>query len=96
MPLATTIGPERLPGRKFQKNRVKFLGCTNVDGSEKFLMLVIGRSKQPKFFGSDDLESLLIMNRHNAKAWMNGTIFFEWLKALTIILEKREIANRYC
>ena len=61
----TTIGPGRLPGRKVQKDRVTFLARTNVDGSEKFPLLVIGRSKQPKCFGSDDPESLVIMNRHN-------------------------------
>ncbi len=42
----STVGPERLPGKKKKKERLSYLACTNADGSEKFLMLIIGRSKK--------------------------------------------------
>ena len=65
---ATTIGPARLSGRMVQKDRVIFLTCTNFDGLEKFPLLLVGGSKQPKCSGSDDPESLEIMYRHNSLA----------------------------
>ena len=46
----TKIGPGRLHGRKVQKDRVTFMACTNIDGSEKFPLLVIGKSKTTKGF----------------------------------------------
>lgn len=47
----TTIGPGQLPGRKKQKDRIKFLACANEDGTEKFPLFVICKSAQPRCFG---------------------------------------------
>ena len=79
MALTTTIGPGRLPGRKVQKDRVTFMACTNIDGSEKFPLLVIGKSKRRRCFNSQDPESLGVIYRYNNKSWMNSSTFFEWL-----------------
>ena len=45
----TTIGPGPLPGQK-KKDRLTFLACRNVDGTEMLPTPVIGKSKKPKCF----------------------------------------------
>ncbi len=39
---ASTIRPERIPGRKKVKDRQTFLACLNGDGTEKFPVMIIG------------------------------------------------------
>jgi hypothetical protein len=37
-------------GIKVNKERITVLECANLDGTEKLLLLVIGKSKQPRCF----------------------------------------------
>ena len=41
------VGPDRLPGRKKQKDRVTFLFCVNGYGNEEILALVIVSARNP-------------------------------------------------
>ncbi len=43
----TTIDPARPPGRKKQKDRIKFLACVYGYGSEKFPLLILENSANP-------------------------------------------------
>ena len=54
----STVGTGRLPENKKNKYRLSYLACAHADGSEKFPMLVIGRSKKPKCFGNHSAAAL--------------------------------------
>lgn len=67
------------------KERVTALLCCNMTGTEKLPLLVIGKSETPRCFpkkpkGSHHpLAKLGCHYRHQAKAWMDRTIFADWL-----------------
>lgn len=42
------------PGRKIRKDRVTILFCANASGSHKLPLMIIGKSKNPKCFKSDE------------------------------------------
>ena len=47
----STVGLGSFPGKKKKKReRLSYLACANADGSEKYSLLIIGRSKKPKCF----------------------------------------------
>lgn len=69
-----------LSGGKKQKDRVTVLVCTNMSGSDKRKLLVIGKSKQPRGFPSN-LSKLPVVYRHSANAWMTSQIFTEYLQS---------------
>ena len=74
-----TIYTERLPGRKKTKDRISLLFCCNADGSHKFEVMIIGKSRQPRAFKKKATE--LGLDYHaNSKAWMTAALFFEWLE----------------
>ena len=67
---------------KIMKERVSLLLTANWDGSEKLKPVVIGQSAKPRCFKSLNTANLPVYYRNNTKAWMNETIFKEWLLKL--------------
>jgi len=74
-----TIGRGAIPGRKKAKSRITYLACANIDGSEKFPLMIIGRSKRPRVFKKKTGQQLGFDYHNNKKAWMNSGLFFAWL-----------------
>ena len=68
------IGPAPLPGKKKEKQRLIFLVCTTVDGTEKVIVLMIGKAKRPRFKGLSGAE-LGLDYESGANALMNSAIF---------------------
>ena len=75
----TTIGPRRLPGKKFKKERITFMACTNADGSERLPPLVIGHAVKPRCFDGFEPWKYEFDYHGTKKAWNNKLVFFEWL-----------------
>jgi hypothetical protein len=67
-------------GIKVNKERITVLVCTNLDGTEKLPLLVIGKSKQPQCFTNTKL--LPCTYHHKKTAWMTCKIFQEFLVSL--------------
>jgi hypothetical protein len=53
------------------KDRITILFCSNMNGTEKLPLLVIGRTDKLETF---EQENVLITYTSNEKAWMNGNI----------------------
>ena len=67
-------------GGKKSKSRLTVMVATNMDGSHKLPPLVIGKSKNPRFF--KHVKTLPVCYKSNRKAWMTSQLFEEWLKKL--------------
>lgn len=76
-------------GGKNSKVRVTVLLCCNMDGSDRCLPFVIGKSKKPRCFR----QFVPVRYRHNKKAWMTRALFGEWLKEFDdkMVAKKRSI-----
>ncbi|KAG0433932.1 Tigger transposable element-derived protein 6, partial [Dictyocoela muelleri] len=75
---------------KFDKDRVTILFCVSMLG-EKSNPLIIGKFARPRGFKNLDFKRLNVSYRHTKKAWMNLSIFKEWLYQLN---EKMKYENR--
>lgn len=64
-------------GGKKSKDRVTILLCTNMNGTEKLPILLIGKSAKPRCL--KNIKSLPVEYKHNKKAWMTTSLFQEWL-----------------
>lgn len=69
---------DKLCGRKKAKDRVIVLVCTNMDGSDKRPLLIIGKSSQPHCFRG--VLTLPIPYTSSSNARMTSNIFHKWLK----------------
>jgi hypothetical protein len=67
-------------GVKQPKSRVTILLGTNMDGTNKLPLLMIGRYKQPRAFKG--LKQYPLKYLSNKNAWMTGSIFLEHMRAL--------------
>ena len=68
-------------GGKRSKERITLGLCASLEG-EKITPLVIGKSRKPRCFINVNPDSLPVMYRNNAKAWMTGALYEEWLRTL--------------
>jgi hypothetical protein len=84
-----TFKYEKCHGGKHSKERVTLLLATNMDGSEKIKLLLIGKSKNPRCFRGT--KWLPVDYESNSKAWMTGALFEKWLLKLD---RKFEAENR--
>ena len=64
-------------GGKKSKDRSTVAVCANMSGSEKWPLLVIGKSRNPRCF--KNVETLPVSYKANRKAWMTGDMFEEWV-----------------
>ncbi|XP_062538718.1 jerky protein homolog-like [Armigeres subalbatus] len=64
-------------GRKVIKSRVTFMPCSNIDGSNKLPLMLLGTAQNPRTLPKDK-SSLPVYYRSSKKAWMNRILFREW------------------
>ena len=85
-----TFKGEKCSGSKKQKDRLTVLVGASMAG-EKLPLLVIGKSKSPSCFAG--IRSLPLDYISNAKAWMTGNFFQEWLEKWNrkIVSTKRSV-----
>ena len=79
-------------GTKSCKERLTVLVCSNMAGTDKVPLLVIGKSKNPSCF--KHIESLPTEYEANTKAWMTSEIFTKWIKKFNSVmkLQNRKVA----
>ncbi|XP_064455097.1 tigger transposable element-derived protein 6-like [Ornithodoros turicata] len=69
---------DRCHGGKQSKQRLTVLLCANMDGTDKRVPLVIGKSAKPRCFKGHSIIPMKYAS--NTKAWMTRAIFSDWLK----------------
>jgi hypothetical protein len=67
-------------GVKGKKIRLTYAFTSNADGSEKLPPFVIGKATKPRAFNRKTGEQLGFYYRNNAKAWMTGHLYQEWIE----------------
>ena len=67
------VAPRIMVRFKRPKTRLTALVGVNMDGSEKYPLLVIGKFKNPRAF--KNVIHLPLKYDHNKKDWMTGKIF---------------------
>ena len=61
-------------------DRVTVLCCSNMSGTDKRKLLVIGKSVKPRCFKGLRINSLPVQYYANKRAWMTSVLFEKWLK----------------
>ena len=80
---------EKYHGTKQPKSRVTVLVASNMDGSDKLPMFVIGKSQKPRAFKNVKVPVEYVANK---KAWMTSLLFESWLKRLD---RKMSLQNKH-
>lgn len=73
---------EETTGLKVHKNRISIMFVTNLNGTEKRKLLVIGKGAKPHCYGRGTVAHYhqgKLIYKHNKKAWMTSQIFEEYL-----------------
>ncbi|KAK3091960.1 hypothetical protein FSP39_024021 [Pinctada imbricata] len=73
-----TFKTDNSGGSKKSKERVTVLVCTNMTGTDKRKLLVIGKSKDPPCFRG--VKSLPVTYTNSGNVWMTAEIFQNWLR----------------
>ncbi|XP_055617640.1 tigger transposable element-derived protein 4-like [Toxorhynchites rutilus septentrionalis] len=68
---------DKCHGGKNSKERITVVVATNMDGSEKLELLVIGKSAKPRCF--KNIKNLPVIYKSNKNAWMVSALFEEWI-----------------
>ena len=79
MPPDRGLADKRSSGVKGDKVRLTYLFTANADGSEKLPPLIIGKALKPRAFGHKSVAQHGFHYKNNAKAWMTGDIYQDWL-----------------
>ena len=79
---------EKISGSKKAMERITVLCCSNLTGTDKCKLLVIGKSLRPRCFKNVNVDNLPVTYRANKKAWKTSQIFTEWLSAWDLYLTK--------
>ena len=61
------------------KKRVTIVFCTNMNGTDKHILSVIGHSRRERYFNNFN-HNARVQYFHNKKSWVTSTIFSEWLE----------------
>ncbi|GFX12720.1 tigger transposable element-derived protein 6 [Trichonephila clavipes] len=85
---AFTFKKEKCHRGKHSNERLTILLAVNMDGSEKIIPLVIGKSAKPWCFKS--IKSFSTKYRSNKEAWMTTELFNEWLVSLNSDMKREE------
>jgi hypothetical protein len=80
MPPDRGLSDKKCSGVKGNKVRLTFALTSNADGSVKKETFLIGKAKKPRACGGKFGHQLGFYYRNNAKAWMTGTLYREWIK----------------
>ncbi len=86
--LMAHFGHEKFSGSKKALERMTVLCCSNLTGTDKCKLLVIGKSLRPRCFKNVNVDNLPVTYRANKKAWMTSQIFTERLAAWDLYLTK--------
>ncbi|UYV75363.1 hypothetical protein LAZ67_12003658 [Cordylochernes scorpioides] len=83
---------ENCRGVKRMKQRITVLLCCNSTGTDKRLLLIIGKSTKPRCFRNFS-PHFYCTYTSNSKAWMTSSIFQEWLLQFNkqLVSEERRI-----
>ena len=76
-------------GTRLCKDRLTVALCTNLTGTVKVPLLVIGKSKRPRTFPKNFEEIGNFQWEANASAWMTSKIFTRWLKKFGRFVSKK-------
>lgn len=79
---------EKCVGGKLSKNRLTALICSNMTGTDKKKLLVIGKSKNPRCF--KHVKKLPVDYDNSKNAWMTSNIFTEFVLKWDRQLEKNK------
>ena len=74
-----TFKRETYHGGKKSKDRITLLFGSNIAGTDKLNPLVIGKSANPRCFKGVQIDSLPVLYKANAKAWMTSLLFNQLL-----------------
>lgn len=77
-----------LSGYKKAMARMTVLCCSNMTGTDKKKLLVIGKSAKPRCFKGLKIDNMPVDYYHNRKAWMTKVIFEKWLRTWDTQLQK--------
>lgn len=77
-------------GRKRQKERVTINACSNVLGTIKLSLLLIGKYKNPRCFKNIARDSLPVIYENQSNAWVNTSIFANWFHQHFVPIVRRE------
>ena len=93
MPPDRGLAKEKCSGLKANKTRLTIVVASNSDGSEKLLLLIIGKWEKPRAFNKNSGLSLGFDYHYNKRAWMTTEIFHGWLSQFNSQMnsEKRNI-----
>ena len=83
------------PGRKKQKERVTINACSNVLGTIKLPLLLVGKYKNPRGFKSINRDTLHVHYANQSNAWMNSTIFTEWFHNKFVPIVQKKISGAW-
>jgi len=72
------------------EERISLLIGANMDGIEKLLLLVIGKSARPRCF--KNVRHFPVEYKVNKNAWMTSNIVVEWV----VKLDRKENSAPYC
>ncbi|XP_072119240.1 tigger transposable element-derived protein 4-like [Mobula birostris] len=78
-----------LSGTKKAIDRITVLCCSNMSGTDKKKLLVIGKSVKPRCFKGLRMDSLPIEYYANKNAWMTSDIFKNWLMSWDMELQRK-------
>ncbi|XP_067126959.1 tigger transposable element-derived protein 6-like [Centruroides vittatus] len=76
-------------GSKKVMDHVTVLCCSNMSGSDKRKLLVVGKSTKPQCFKGLRMDSLPVLYCANKNAWMTSEIFKKWLISWDVELEQK-------
>ncbi|CAF2002117.1 unnamed protein product [Rotaria magnacalcarata] len=77
-------------GGKKSKERFTVWLCTNWAGTVKLKPVVIGKAAKPRCFKNLDMTKLPVTWCSNSTAWMNSTLFTNWLCEFDKMIQKQE------
>lgn len=89
-------------GRKIIKTRVTFMPCSNIDGSNKLPLTIIGTAARPRCFPKAEDRDIFLDKfdyYHSKKAWMTYNIFRSWfytvfVKSVQSFADKMNITGK--
>jgi len=80
-------------GRKKQKERVTINACSNVLGTIKLPLLLIGKYKNPRCFKSINKDILPVKYTNQKNAWMNTAIFSDWFHNTFVPVVQKQLID---
>ena len=75
----STLATKRIEGKKKDKEKITLGLCNNSTGSDKLILLVIGKFASPRCLKGVNLQNAGKSYKNSKKSWMNTIIFQEWI-----------------